>query len=79
MWLLSFLTLALDGRRVVNFTPRPLYPRQETWYNSEGVCVGLTAGLNSLREEKISLVLSGFESQIKWNVLGVCSGSVNRV
>jgi hypothetical protein len=56
-----FLTSALVGGEVVNFTPRPLYPRERApgihWI---GGLMDLRAGLDDLEKRKF-LTLPGLE------------------
>jgi hypothetical protein len=57
-----FLDLGTSWRRVVNFTPRPLYPRGLSASGTHwiGGWVDLRAGLDDLEERKL-LTLPGLE------------------
>jgi hypothetical protein len=63
MYRSAFLDLGTSWRWVVNFTPRPLYPRGKSpWYLWIGGWVNVRAGLDDFEKRK-SLTLPGLELQ----------------
>jgi hypothetical protein len=55
-----FLTLALDGRRVVSFTPRPIYHWERAVVAPQtGGWVGPTAGLDAVEKEQSNVFSDG--------------------